>query len=204
MQWGQKMLGIGKIFFFCFLIVGTFFAQSGAAMAIEVEFDFDDDALPYLSGAAEIEAYMESIYGSEITVIGGIVGNGCFNGPLHDCAGDHYIQAGPGWGTYEFSFSFVAEPISSVSFDWGVRFNRFRVFADNVEIFISPCGWDFWTSDSFQTVFDSPVTTLTFRDSCLGEIEVDNLKVVPVPEPATISMLGICGALAFISRRRTV
>lgn len=173
------------------LVAALLFVQNAAAVPVEVKFDFDDDGLPYLGLPAEIETYMEGLYGSDITVNGGIVGNGLFNGPLGP---DHYIQAGPTCGTSCFSFSFNSEPITSASFEWAAVFSKFHAYADDAEIFNQ--GWSCWNSGSSGTIyFDSPVTTLEFTGSCLGEIEVDNLIVSPAPEPATIVLLLLGGLL---------
>ncbi len=189
-------------------LIAALFVQNAVAVSVGVNevkfFDFDD--APYMGGAADIEAYMEDIYGSDITVSGGLVGDGIFPGPLHDYPGDLYIQAGPDWGTYSFSFSFEDHPITSVSFDWGVRLNAFHAYADGVEIFSSP-GWDCWTwgnSGIIDLLGINPdgITTLKFSDSYLGEIEVDNLIVTTaIPEPATISLLGFVGVLALLRKR---
>jgi hypothetical protein len=98
-----------------------------------------------------------------------------------------------------------------VSFDWGVRASAFYAYADDVEIFshkYSLCG-----SGTTETLFfDTPVTTLKFRGSCLRfGFGVDNLTVTPflepipepVPEPATVTLLGL-SALVLLRKRRTV
>ena len=182
------------------IALAVVFAMSTIASAIL--FDFND--APYLGGAAAIEVYMEGIYGSDITVTNGIVGDGYLNGPLGP---DHYIQAGPSSGTHWFSISFNEVPITSVSFDWGVELNAFHAYADGVEFFSQ--GYGVWSSGNSGTYyFASPVTTLKFSNSRLGEIEVDNLNVTPVsaapiPEPTTLFLLGsgLIG-LAGIGRRK--
>ena len=173
------------------LLAALLFMQSATAVPVEVKFDFDDDGLAYLALPAEIETYMEGLYGSDITVSGGIIGNGLFNGPLGP---DHYIQTGPIWETSCFSFSFNYEPITSVSFEWAAVFSKFHAYADDAEIFNQ--GWSFWNSGNSGTIyFDRPVTILEFTGSCLGEIEVDNLIVTSAPEPATIVPLLLGGLL---------
>jgi hypothetical protein len=172
------------------VVVSTF---TGSATA--VLFDFDE--LPWAGGPAVIENYMEEVYGSDITVTHGIVGNGILNGPLGP---DHYIQAGPSWGTHWLSFGFNEVPITAVSFDWATEIDAFHAFADHTLFFSRQCGA--WSSGNSGTIyFQSPVTTLKFTDSCLGEIEVDNLIVTPVPEPATVFLLGL-GGLALLYKRR--
>lgn len=188
------MSGIRKIWLLSLLVAAAVFVQNAAA--VPVLFDFED--LSWAGGPPVIEAYMEDVYGSDITVTGGIVGNGIIPGALGD---DHYIQAGPDYGTSWFAFSFNEVPITAVSFDWAVELNAFHAFADDVEFFSE--GWGWWSSGNSGTIsFGSPVTTLKFTDSNVWEIEVDNLAVTPLPEPATVSMLGGGGALMTLTWKR--
>ena len=186
-------------------VVATLFVHNAASAA--VLFDFDD--APYLGTESDIEAYMENIYDSDITVVGGRVGNGVIPGPLHNYSGDHYIQAGPSYETSWFSFSFDEVPIIAVSFDWAIELNSLHAYADDVEIFSQ--GWDWWSSGNsgnidLVAVTGSAVTTLKFTDSNVWEIEIDNLSVTPVtsvPEPATVFLLGVGATLMTLTRKRS-
>ena len=163
------------------------FADSAAAAI--VLFDFED--MPYRSDAGDIETYMEDIYGSDITVASARAKTCFFSGPLGD---DKYVYASPWLGKSCLSISFNEDPITSVSFDLGMIISSFTAFADDQEIFGE--SWHCWSSGNSGTIyFDSPVTTLQFTDSCIGIIELDNLLVTSVPEPATLLLLGL-GALA--------
>jgi len=189
--------------FLIFLFIAVLFVQN--ASAVSILFDFDGDNLPWLGGAAVIENYMEDIGGSAITVTGGRVGNGIISGPLHNYHGDHYIQSEFGCGRNWFSFSFDELAITAVSFDWGVRAGTFRAYADDAEEpFFSSRGWNLRACGNSGTIsFDSPVHTLKFTGPGFwGEVEIDNLAVTYIPEPATISLLGICGAMLILTRRR--
>lgn len=178
---------IRNIIFFGLLVFTTLSGRN--AVAVPVLFDFED--VPNFAGAAVIEEYMEGIYGSDITVVGGRVLNGIIPGfipgPLGD---DHYVHATPWWGTSWFSFSFNEVPITSVSFDFGQAISSFHAYADDEECFSE--AWHFWSSDNCGSIyFDSPVTTLKFSNGRFGEIEVDNIIVNSVPEPSTLLMLSL-------------
>jgi len=93
-------------------------------------FDFED--APYPGTSADIEVYMENVYGSDITVTNPIVGDGPLAGVLGP---DHYIQVGPECGIYEMIISFEQVPITAVEFDWGIEQNYFNAYADDVLFF---------------------------------------------------------------------
>ena len=177
------------------LVLGAIFAEEAAGVVV---FDFED--APVYGRAGEIEVYMEGVYGSDITVVGGAVRDalwpGFISGPL---GGDNYVHSWEWCGPSGFSISFEEAPITSVSFDFGVVFSSFYVYGDGEEIFRE--GWRCWGSDNSGTIyFDSPVTTLRFSNTWFGAIEMDNLTVTVVPEPATVLLLGL-GGLVLRKRR---
>lgn len=176
------MASIRRVSILGLVVLGVLCVGDAAGVVV---FDFED--APCYGRAAEIETYMEDIYGSDITVTGARVETWFFSGPLGD---DKYIYASPWLGKSCLSISFNDVPITSVSFDLGMIFSPFYAFAEDEEILSE--GWHCWASDNSGTIyFDSPVTTLQFRDSCIGIIELDNLVVTPVPEPATFLLLGL-------------
>ena len=164
--------------------------------AMGVLFDFEDAEYP--GGPEIIEAYMEDVYGSDITVTHAVVGDGLLPGLLGP---DHYIQVGPAFGQYEMSISFHEVQIVAVEFDWAVECNNFYAYADG-ELFFSYEGCPSWTQGTAGPfLFDEPIETLTFSNSGLWEIEVDNLNVTPVPEPAVVCLVGLAGLLLLRTRR---
>lgn len=157
------------------------FGVAGTASAVL----FDFDALNAGNGASAIEVYMEGVYGSDITVTNARVGDGWIPEPLGP---DPYIYDA-GFGEHWFEISFNDVPITSVSFDWGLEVDAFHAYADGIEFFTQ--NYKLWTSGTSGLItFALPVTTLLFTNSLFGEIEVDNLNVTPVPEPATMLLLG--------------
>lgn len=164
------------------------------APATTVLFDFEP--LPSCSDATVIESYMEDIYGSDITVTGAWAKTCFFSGPLGD---DNYIFSSLCPGKSSLSISFNDEPITSVSFDFGMILSSLTAFANDQEILAEP--WRCWSSGNSGTIyFDSPVTALKFDDSCIGVIELDNLVVTSVPEPSALLLLSL-GAI-FLRKRK--
>jgi hypothetical protein len=102
---------ITKIFLSLFLLLGI-----GLVPTAEAAY-FDVDSLNYPGGSSDIESDMEGIYGSDITVTNAIVGDGVFDGPLHDYDGDLYMQSNLSFGVDWFEISFKVASIISVSFD---------------------------------------------------------------------------------------
>ncbi|UCF43289.1 MAG: PEP-CTERM sorting domain-containing protein [Planctomycetota bacterium] len=190
------MGAVRRIGWIVILVLGVILVEDAGGVIV-----FDFEGAPVYGRAGEIEAYMEGVYGSDITVVGGTVRDALFggwiSGPLGD---DNYVRA-KGWcGPAEFSISFEEVPITSASFDSGVVFSSFYAYADGEEIFRE--GWRCWGSDNSGTIyFDSPVTTLRFSNRCFwGEIEMDNLSVTPVPEPATVLLVGLGGLILRMRR----
>lgn len=175
----------------------------GKATADIVCFDFDE--LSSYSDPAAIEAYMESVYGSDIKVKHAIVDDDAgLLGP------DSFIQNKHSSGKQWFSISFKELPITAVSFDWAVEEDTFQALAsfvsddDGDEEFIDIFSenWKWRGSGNSGTIyFDSPVKTLKFNGSLGGKIQIDNLCVSHLPEPATVCLLGL-GGLVFLRKRK--
>ncbi|UCC23235.1 MAG: PEP-CTERM sorting domain-containing protein [Planctomycetota bacterium] len=190
------MGAVRRISLVAMLVLGAIFAEEAVGVIV---FDFED--APCYGGAAEIESYMEGVCGSDITVVGGSVSDALWpdgiSGPL---GGDNYVRSWGWCSSSGFSMSFEETPITSASFDFGLVFSSLYVYADGEEVFSN--GWRCWDSGNSGTIyFDSPVSTLLFSRGHFGEIEMDNLVVTVVPEPATVLILGL-GGLVLRKRRR--
>ena len=175
----------------------------GKATAETICFDFDE--LASGSSSKTIESYMESVYGSDIKVKHAIADND--DGLLGP---DSFIQNKPTSGQSWFSISFNELPITSVSFDWAVEDSTFQALASFVSddeddeefIDIFSENWKWRASGNSGTIyFDSPVKTLKFNGSVGGKIQIDNLCVNHLPEPATVCLLGL-GGLIFLRKRK--
>ena len=183
------------------IVAAVLCAFAGNTTANIVCLDFDE--LTINSSPKTIESYMEGLYGSDIKVKHAIVDGDA--GPLGP---DSFLQNKH--GKHWFSISFNELPITSVSFDWAVDKSTFHALAQFVDgdnddeefIDIFSEDWQWQASGKRGTIyFDSPVKALKFTGSHTGRIELDNLCVSPVPEPATVCLLGL-GGLFFLRKRK--
>jgi len=178
----------------CFTLAVSLLLFVQNAHATTVLFDFEP--LPSCSDATVIESYMEDIYGSDITVTGAWAKTCFFSGPLGD---DNYIFSSLCPGMSYISISFNEQPIISASFDFGIISSTFTAFADDRKILKEHRSC--WSADNSSTIyFDSPVTTLKFKDTGWGVIELDNLEVTTIPEPSAILLLSL-GAICLRKRK---
>ena len=192
--------------FLVYLVVGASFVQNVSAMPIL--FDFEDVQSP--GSAADIEAYMEDIYGSDITVTDCIIGD-----DIAASGGELDLFVLPADPTLSFSISFEQVPITAVSFDYIAAPDTLILYADGVEVFIQASGYSSGNSGNIH--FDIPVTTLTF-DSSFSVPVIDNLIVTNlfetyqvrdtygqtaphVPEPATVMLLAAGGMMLFTRKK---
>ncbi|MHC4150297.1 MAG: PEP-CTERM sorting domain-containing protein [Planctomycetota bacterium] len=186
------MAAIGRTGLSGLLILGAIFGGSAAGAVV-----FDFEAVPLDGGAAEIETYMEGLYGSGITVVGGTVRDSLMPGVSAPLGDDQYVRACHDCASSSISISFDDVAITSVLFDYGMVSSSFYALADGAVVFGQ--GWQHWGSGNTAISFGSPVTTLTFMNDGPGEIEIDTLVVTPVPEPSVVVLLGL-GAM--MVRRR--
>ena len=196
------------------IIVSVFIiCIAGASQADMYDFVFSFDELSDGSDPGAIEAYMEGIYGSDITVSGG--GGGptiSISTEYNGLGSDEWIfNDGGGSGEDWITFSFNEAPIVSVSFDWVTRKNPFVAVADGMDFFDTGNSGGQGISDTTETFsFADPVTTLLFHNSQSGWIGIDNLTIrtaqpiaahAPIPAACLLGALGL--TLAAIKLRKS-
>lgn len=158
-----------------------------------VLFDFDD--APYTNDTSQIEAYMEGIYGSDITFENGRIGDGLIMGPTWDYDGDQYLQSlNVPWLPNWFKITFEEVPFTELSFQWGMRQDPIYVEVDGVEIFSRGYSWPNLSGYSgLLRLSDFGLTSgseIYVHDRYIGEVNIDDLYVKPVPEPTTMLLIG--------------
>ena len=144
---------------------------------------FDSNQLTR-NDAKTIEAYIESIHGSDVTVLNAIAGNG-----RSPAGTNYYIHESP-FTTLLFdritntdSFHiYVSSATGTFSFD-----------SDESE-FVTQM-WSCRLSDNSTITCFGPLTkTLLFTNPGLRRIQLDDRRVKPIPEPAAVSL--VCLILA--------
>lgn len=171
-----------KRIFILLCLVALVFGITGTASAIL----FDFDSLPVDSGDADIEVYMESIYGSDISVTGALIKNDGLLGP------DNFLTAaGP---EDQFLITFLDRPIPSIAFDYGLEHHQLFMDADGTKLVDRR-----WAEERigygvrvFADYGLDDVSTLRFYGNTgRGRFMIDNLEIMhPTPEPATLLLVG--------------
>ena len=156
---------------------------------------FTFDELDPLTHPTNISAYMSYIYGSEVVVKGATTSQWDNNlGP------DTYlINLGEQYNSMCISIGFEEVPITSMSFDA-------QIFTESYSIDGAWAAYDFdgnridyqiWNNgeiyvEGLTAKFDQPVYKIRFSNNFIHDVGIDNLSVtsVPVPEPASILLLG--------------
>jgi hypothetical protein len=178
-------------------------------------------------GEDTIENYMESIYGSEITLRSGArtlknkpesVGPPMYLGNsdlmvMHPTPKDTYLINRWDDGYDRITVEFLEDPVWAIEFDWQIfpvtqGKADLTVKADGVTVFY------FNNSANLQNgamghesiTFSSPVRKLEFIDWRTAPIGIDNLfvsrqQIAPEPSASALFLLGGAG-LAFARRRR--
>jgi|GEM_PF-5788653 len=164
---------------------------------------FDFAPLPILAGDPIISDYMTTIYGSPITTDGARASR-----DRTDDATDVFISTSLqllNRGDFEILFGEV--PISGAQFEGhvidatpGDDFT-FLAFSDSTLIFQLDRNDGVEIFDSGWLDFGEPVNRLVFSDSGRKDVGIDDLTVMPVPEP-TCALLLLIGGVATLRRRR--
>jgi len=173
-----------------------------------------------------IENYMESVYGSEITLMSGArtlrskpenVGPPMYLGnsdlmEMHWGYKDTYLINRWDYGYDRIIIKFEEEPVYAIEFDWQI----FPVTQGKADLTVLADGTNVFYYDNSENlqngaighasiVFNAPVTRLEFVDWRTAPIGIDNLQVsttAPVPEPSTGALFLLGGAGLIFARHR--
>ena len=214
-----------RLFWSSLFILASIFLFNQAVFADSL-FDFNDINPPKKKKqhAAAIDAYMERLYGSEITVgprtrLAGMPGRNARTAASLNPASGAFLKNSGGKNS-GIELSFDASPISSFSVDSQVFKRGFGILikADGVIIYqhlLTKAEKRSGIMESIDPIFfDQPVHTLEFIGMKRTKIGIDNLQVnlatdvggdpptAAVPEPSSLLMLGVGFlAVAWFARR---
>ncbi len=187
----------------CGLMVFAAVGLAGRAQADSFTFDFN--SLARFDRDRQISEYMTAVYGSGVSTDGARATN---ETSVPGGTTDMFIATSLqllNRGDFEILFESV--PIVSARFEGhildptpGEDFNFWAYFND-VEIlhFSRDKGEEIF--DSGLLTFSQPVNRIVISDSGRKDVGLDDLTVVPVPDPAT-GLLALAGLGAMLARRR--
>jgi hypothetical protein len=161
-------------------------ADSRAFAASMVLFDFDQIQSHSKKGvtASNVEAYMEGLFGSDITL------------SQKTTAANSSLKVGKGKGTPAITIDFGANPIDSFSIDFQLfkKAKSFKIFADGVAVnqqTLSKAQRKAGlTGHQSSYFFDTPVQTLEFVGLQKKSFAIDNLVInIPLPTDEELDAL---------------